>query len=56
MSIWSHDYAPELFNNYQDWYDNYVAGIGREPSEESKKMAKDYFFDQTVKSILGIES
>ena len=56
MSIWSNLLAPELFNNYNDWYDNFVRCMRREPSEDSIQMAKNYFFDQTVKGILGVES
>lgn len=56
MSIWSNILAPELFNNYNDWYDNFVSCMRREPSEDCIQQAKNYFFDQTVKGILGIES
>lgn len=60
MSIWSNLLAPELFRNFDDWYDNYIECVNREPSEEAVQNAKDYFsnlsFDRTVKGILGVES
>lgn len=38
--------APNLFNTYDDWHDNYVKNIGKEPDESLVKEAKLYFKEQ----------
>lgn len=43
MSTWSNTLAPELFNTYMDWYDNYLDETRREPSEQMKALALEYF-------------
>lgn len=43
MSVWSNNYAPELFITFADWYDNYVENLGHEPSEAALELARDYF-------------
>lgn len=35
--------APNLFNTYDDWHDNYVKDIGKEPDESLVEEAKLYF-------------
>lgn len=43
MSTYGREYAPNLFNCYQDWYDNYLMKCGAEPSEEERDDANVYF-------------
>lgn len=35
--------APNLFNTYDDWYNNYVKDLGKEPDESLVEEAKLYF-------------
>lgn len=43
MSTYGREYAPNLFNSYQDWYDNYLMKCGAKPSEEEQDDAYAYF-------------
>lgn len=45
MSKWANTYAPELFKNYIDWYDNLVDD-GIEPCPQMKEEAINYFSDR----------
>lgn len=46
MSTYGREYAPNLFNSYQDWYDNYLMKSGTKPSKEEKDEAAEYFFNK----------
>lgn len=35
--------APNLFNTYDDWYNNYVKEVGEYPDKSLVKEAKLYF-------------
>ena len=43
MSVWANNFAPNLFTTFEDWHDNYVENLGREPSEAVMRMAREYF-------------
>lgn len=43
MSYYHENYHHTLFNTYQDWYDNYVTNLNKEPSPTEKYMAKIFF-------------
>lgn len=46
MSTYGREYAPNLFNSYKDWYDNYLMKSGAKPSQEEQADAMAYFFDK----------
>ena len=52
MSTYGREYAPNLFNCYQDWYDNYLMKCGAEPSEEERDDANAYFLKIMKKYII----
>lgn len=43
MSSYGKEYAPNLFDNYTDWYDNMVDILNIEPTDEMKDEALEYF-------------
>lgn len=43
MSKWAKELAPNLFNSFEDWYDNYILRVGMEPEDYQKEIAIDYF-------------
>ena len=43
MSVWSNNFAPELFETYADWYVNFVETLHKEPSEAALAIAREYF-------------
>lgn len=48
MSVWSNNFAPELFETYADWHDNYVENLGREPSKATLELAREYFQEEAL--------
>ena len=46
MSTYGREYAPNLFNSYQDWYDNYLMKCGAKPSKEEQDDANAYFLNK----------
>lgn len=46
MSTYGREYAPNLFNCYQDWYDNYLMKCGAKPSKEEQDDANAYFLNK----------
>lgn len=38
--------APNLFDTYDDWHNNYVKDVGKEPDESLVEEAKLYFKEQ----------
>lgn len=43
MSMWANEFAYELFDNYIDWYDNWVEGFNEDPPSFLKRDAIEYF-------------
>lgn len=43
MSVWANEFACNLFNCYNDWYNHWVDELKMEPSNEQKAEAKAYF-------------
>lgn len=54
MSIWSNEFAPNLFKCYTDWYDNWVDTLHTEPDNREKAYARAYFNECTaVEGLFG---
>lgn len=43
MSKWAKELAPNLFNSFENWYDNYICRTGMEPDDFEKEAAIEYF-------------
>ncbi len=43
MSIWANELAPNLFDTYEDWYNNYLKSCDTAPSNEERNNAFNYF-------------
>ena len=43
MSIWAKELAPNLFDTYEDWYNNYLKSCDTAPSNEERNDAFAYF-------------
>lgn len=48
MSVWANNFAPNLFQTFDDWYANITDALGHEPSEAVMRMAREYFEEEAL--------